>query len=80
MNLPGTTGDTDFRIGEQHSHGESNPEHFSVKTTQANTRPNQIMTAKSRQRPGQMLLKAPVCPLSVQSGKKTDAQNPQVNS
>jgi hypothetical protein len=35
MNLPGTTADADFRIGEQHSHGESNPEHFSVKTDQA---------------------------------------------
>jgi hypothetical protein len=79
MNLPGMTGDADFRIGEQRSHGESNPEHFSVKTNQANTRPDLIMTAKSCQQPGQMLSKAPVCPLSVQSGKKTDAQNPQLN-
>jgi hypothetical protein len=79
MNLPGKTGDADLWIGEQHSHGESNPEHFSVKTSQANTRPGLIMTAKSRRQPGQMLLRAPVCPLSVQSGKKTDAQNPQLN-
>jgi hypothetical protein len=79
MNLPGKTGGAEFRIGEQHSHGESNPEHFSVKTTQANTRPGLIMTAKSCRQPGQMLLKAPVCPLSVQSGNKTDAQNPHVN-
>jgi len=33
MNLPGATGGEDFRIGEQHSHGESIPEHFSVKMT-----------------------------------------------
>jgi hypothetical protein len=39
MDLPGTTADADFCIGEQHSHRESNPEHFSVKTTQADTRP-----------------------------------------
>jgi hypothetical protein len=79
MNLPGTTGGEDSWIDEQRSHGESIPEHFSVKTTPQKPRSGRPVQAKSCQRYDEMLPKAPVCPLSVQLGKKTDAQNPQLN-
>ena len=61
-------------------HGESNPAHFLVNSDLGRGlrrawrhRPNPAS------RPAKCCLRQPVCPLSVQPGKKTDAKNPQVN-
>ncbi|THD54704.1 MAG: hypothetical protein E8A46_07470 [Bradyrhizobium sp.] len=79
MNLPDARGAEDFRIGEQSTHGESNPEHFLVNAISADVSAGLGTTGQIPPTAGQMLLKAPVCPVSVQPGKKTDAKNPQLN-
>jgi hypothetical protein len=79
MNLPDGSAAEDFRIGEQSTHGESNPEHFLVNAFPAMVSAGLGGAGQIPPAVGQMLLKAPVCPVSVQSGKKTDAKNPQLN-
>jgi hypothetical protein len=49
MNLPDGRGAEDFRIGEQSTHGESNPEHFLVNAISAEVSAGLGTTAKSRQ-------------------------------
>jgi hypothetical protein len=79
MNLPDGSGAEDFRIGEQSTHGESNPEHFLVNAIPAMVSAGLGDAGQIPPTVGQMLLKAPVCPVSVHPGKKTDAKNPQLN-
>jgi hypothetical protein len=63
-------------ICEQNTHGESNPEHFSVKTAA----PRSLVQPRcGLPTVAQVTFKAPPCPLSVQQTGKTDAENPQVN-
>jgi len=69
----------DFEIGQQHTHGESHPEHFLVKTGSATTLIGPATPTKILPAIGQMRLKAPLCLLSIQKGKPSDAENPQVN-
>ncbi|MGA9092128.1 MAG: hypothetical protein WB420_23835 [Bradyrhizobium sp.] len=70
MNLPDAAAADDFRISEQTTHGESNREHFSGKTIPAKVPGGPATTSQILPTAGQMLPKAPACPVSAQPGKK----------
>jgi hypothetical protein len=65
-----------IRLRQQHTHGESNPEHFFVT---ADSMKSSGPDRHARPDISKLPLKVPACPLSVQLNRKTDAKNPQVN-